>query len=148
MCEYYLYNYVMIEDTKWNPLIYVGDFQVRDLASYFKNEQLQGELMEKYEEQEKTVAVQLRKEAMDPNRVITQWLKILSHWGPRKIIVGLRLRDYKRIHQLAVTILQNYLKYVENRWKSLTPELQKKEPHSFHNFVSMRDCTSISRFQG
>jgi len=51
--------------------------------------------------------------------------------------MDLRLRDYRRIQWLAMSIIQNYQRYVQNRWDGLTPELQRKEPHSFHNFVNM-----------
>jgi len=53
--------------------------------------------MDQYEEQEKKVPLQLRKEALEPEIILTQWLTLLSHKGPGKVIMHLRLRDYRRI---------------------------------------------------
>jgi len=61
------------------------------MLSYLKNEQLRGELMDKYEEQEKTAALQIRREALNPDVILTQWLTLLSHKGPGKIIMDFRM---------------------------------------------------------
>lgn len=45
LCEFYLHNYFVQNDIKWNPLLFVGDLQIRVLASYFRNEMHRGEIM-------------------------------------------------------------------------------------------------------
>lgn len=33
LCEFYLHNYVVTKNHDWNPLLYVGDFQLRAFMS-------------------------------------------------------------------------------------------------------------------
>jgi hypothetical protein len=97
LCEYYLYNYVFPDETKWNPLMFVGDLQVRALASYYKNEKFRGEIMEEYEEREKCVALPIWKESKTPCVVIDEWMKLLDHKGVGNKIMKIRAKYYKRI---------------------------------------------------
>jgi len=95
--EYYLHNYVVSEDAEWNPLIYVGDLQVRAMASYFRNEKLRGEIMQAYTKREKSIALPIRRESKIPESIIAEWRQLLEHKGVGRKIVNLRLQDYDKI---------------------------------------------------
>lgn len=113
LCEYDLQNYVVPEETEWNSLIFVGDLQVRALASYYSNEQFKGEIMEEYEEREKLVTLLIRKYSKDPNALIDEWLKLLDHKGVGRKIVKVKTKDYKRMQQaLVVGLGQQCYKYI------------------------------------
>lgn len=79
--QYYLHKYVVPKETEWNTLMFLGDLQVRALASYFRNEIFKGELMEEYEERDKCVALPVRKESKNPDSIINEWLQLLEYKG-------------------------------------------------------------------
>lgn len=93
--------------------------------------------MEEYEEKENTIALPIRREAEDPDAIIDESMKLLTHKGVGKKIMKLTEENYDRMKMLAMGVGQQCYKYVQNRWNSLTPELHKKEPHSMHNFIAM-----------
>lgn len=137
LCKFYLHNYVIPGEIEWSPLIFVGDIHNMALASYYGNDQLRGEIMEEYEEKEKSIALPIRREAKDSDAIIDEWMKLLTHKGVGKKIMKLKEEDYDRIKMLVVGGGQQCYKYVQNIWNNLTPKLQKKEPHSMHNFIAM-----------
>lgn len=102
LCEFYLHNYVVSKETYQNPLIFVGDIQVRALATYYRNEQFKGEIMEEYEEREKSVALHIRKDSKDLDAILDEWLKLLDHKGVGRKIMKLRIKDYKSMQTLAI----------------------------------------------
>lgn len=88
---------------EWNPqMIFVGDLQIWAIASYYINEQLKGEIMEEYEEKEKSIDLPIRKEARNPDAVIDGWLKLINHKGVGKKIMKLRKVYYERMQMLAM----------------------------------------------
>lgn len=65
--------------------MFLGVIHIREIASYLKNEKFSGELMEEYVEREKIVAI------------IGEWLQVLDHKGVGRMIMNLRILDYKRM---------------------------------------------------
>lgn len=59
MCEFYLHNLVFPYNSEWNPLLYVGDLQVRALCSYMHNEDNKGDYAKRYKEMEKFAVLEL-----------------------------------------------------------------------------------------
>lgn len=65
LSEFYLHNYTILDEIECNPLMFVGDLQIKALISSYRNEQLRGEIMEEYDVKEKYVALPVRREAKD-----------------------------------------------------------------------------------
>lgn len=66
LCEFYLHNYVVTSDNEWNPLLYIGDIQLKALISWTQNEISMGAHAKTYRNLEFDCPLPLRAEAKNP----------------------------------------------------------------------------------
>lgn len=76
LCELFLHNLEVPNDRVCNPLLYVGDIQLRALMSWIQNEISWESQAKVYRELEEEIPLYLRLEAKDPKTYYYVWLKI------------------------------------------------------------------------
>lgn len=60
LCELYLHNLVVLNDTKWNQVLYVGDVQLREAMSWIQNEISREHQATPYRDNEITIPLFMR----------------------------------------------------------------------------------------
>ena len=78
LCELYLHNFIIPHETKWNPLLYIGDVHLRALMSWMHNEKNYDRKLDAYRELEKFEPLSLRAESCKLDELLRDWLKLTS----------------------------------------------------------------------
>jgi hypothetical protein len=60
LCEFYLHNYLMSDNTMWNPNHFIGDVNLRAFLSVLENELKRAHEKELYKGEESTVPLWIR----------------------------------------------------------------------------------------
>lgn len=60
LCEFYVHNYVVLNDVDWNALLYIRDIQLRALMSWMWNEIARGEQFQVHKKEELDLSLTLK----------------------------------------------------------------------------------------
>ncbi|KAH9295626.1 hypothetical protein KI387_039214, partial [Taxus chinensis] len=73
LSEFYIHNFVVPSNVKWNPNMYLGDILLDAFTSYLKNEKRRKEEVDEYLEMEKQSALMIRGESGYPEDIVEEW---------------------------------------------------------------------------
>lgn len=76
--EFYLYNYDVSSDNEWNPLLYIGDNQLKALISWMQNEIGMGTHARMHKNLEFDYPLPFRAEAKNPWHMYYDWQNLLT----------------------------------------------------------------------
>lgn len=94
LCEFYLHGFIIPSETKWNPLLYIGNIHLRSLMSWAANEANYGRQLEAYEEAERDEPIPLHPESSDPYTMLKTWLTVA--YGHNNNTVRMKIFDLKK----------------------------------------------------
>ena len=69
LCELYLHNLAMPNDTEWNSLLYIGDVQLRAVMSWMENEISREHQVTPYRNNEMKVPLFMRPEVQNTRQI-------------------------------------------------------------------------------
>lgn len=69
LCQFYLHNYDVPDDVGWNPILYIGDIQLRAPMSLVQNKIERGEKFQIHRKEELDLPLPLRVESREPRRL-------------------------------------------------------------------------------
>lgn len=87
LCELYLHNYPIPVDTHWNPLMYIGNIQLKAFMSYIQNQNNWGQQLSKYRDLELATPLDLRAETSHSDNVLCQWNQIFYEAKCKDIVM-------------------------------------------------------------
>ena len=76
MCELYVYNFVIPSETKWNPLLYIGDAYLKALMSWMSNEANYDRQLNDYRDEERVEPLPLRAKSSQPDEMLRDWFTL------------------------------------------------------------------------
>lgn len=78
LCDIFLHNLAVLDNREHNPLLCIGDIQLRSLISWIKNKINRDVHAKSYRELEEEIPLYLRPKDRDPKTCYYDWLKNLS----------------------------------------------------------------------
>lgn len=136
-CEFYLHNYAVTKDHEWNPILYVGDVQLREFMSWVQNEISWGQQHGVYRQLEFDIPLHVRDESNNLRDIYREWHRMLLRLSYGKKIMPWIEAAYTEYEVKTTTKEETMRRCLSQRWNSLTNELKHAEPHSIHNYVAV-----------
>ncbi|KAH9293936.1 hypothetical protein KI387_040859, partial [Taxus chinensis] len=78
LSEFYIHNFFVPSNVKWNPNMYLGDILLDAFTSYLKNEKRRKEEVDEYLEMEKQSTLMIRGESGYPEDIVEEWAEFVS----------------------------------------------------------------------
>ncbi|KAH9292363.1 hypothetical protein KI387_042454, partial [Taxus chinensis] len=78
LSEFYIHNFFVPSNVKWNPNMYLGDILLDAFTSYLKNEKRRKEEADEYLEMEKQSTLMIRGESGYPEDIVEEWVEFVS----------------------------------------------------------------------
>ena len=76
LCELYMHNFIIPQDTQWNPLLYIRDVHLRALMSWMANETNYDPQLDAYREFERSEPLPLWAESSKPDELLRDWFRL------------------------------------------------------------------------
>lgn len=71
-----MHNFIIPKETQWNPLLYIGDIDIRALMSWMQNEANYDRQLDNYRDQERIETLPLRAESNTLEEILRDWLRL------------------------------------------------------------------------
>ena len=76
LCELYLHNFIIPQETKWNTLLYIWDVHLRALMSWIHNETNYDRQSDTYRELDRSEPLPLLAKSHRPHDLLRDWFKL------------------------------------------------------------------------
>jgi hypothetical protein len=134
LCEFYLHNLVLDQETDLNPGPFVGDIQFQAFISFGVNQLKWLKAYNIFQRQENSLDLWVRAEPRDPAALWREHRSMMRIPGVMKILGPMHGDLIRNGLEYFLTIKDHALHAAKFRYRTSNPNIQLREPFNFENF--------------
>lgn len=134
LCEFYLHNLVLDQETDLNPGPFVGDIQFQAFISFGVNQLKWLKAYNIFQRQENSLDLWVRAEPRDPAALWREHRSMMRIPGVMKILGPMHGDLIRNGLEYFLTIKDQAFHAAKFRYRTSNPNIQLREPFNFENF--------------
>lgn len=134
LCEFYLHNMVLEQETDLNPGPFVGDIQLQAFVSFGVNQLKWLRAYNAFQRQEHSLDLWVRAEPQDPVRLWQSHKSLMRNPGVIKLLGPMHEELIRNSLEYFLVIKDSALEAAKFRYRISTPSIQLREPFRYENF--------------
>ncbi len=134
LCEFYLHNLVLDQETDLNPGPFVGDIQFQAFVSFGVNQLKWLKAYNIFQRKENSLDLWVRAEPRDPAVLWREHRSVMRIPGVIKLLGPMHEDLIRNVLKYFLTIKDHALHAAKFRYRISNPNIQLREPFNFENF--------------
>ena len=129
-----MHKFFLEEDTKRNPIPFIGDVQLQAFLSFAKNQIRWAKAYNIFQKREHSLGLWVRGEPMKPLQLIIQHKKFMRRPGVRTRLGPIHKYIIENAREYFEDIPEAALVTTKKQWMASTNNVKNREPFSYRNF--------------